>query len=172
MADPDKGACIATALHAHRDELRRFVASRAPSEDVDDVLSVSALRALEKADGLKDPDRVKPWLYRLHANVAIDVQRRKARERRLLATLAVDADTEPRRTDPACGCSLVLARQLNANYAAILEAVDVSGGSLRQAARSLGISVNNATVRLHRARAALKKRLQEHCGVTSPSACN
>lgn len=147
------------------------MASRVPRGDVGDVVQIAALRAIERAGDVRDATRVLPWLYRVHATAVIDLGRKKVREQRLLAELASEPAPNEARAEPPCGCAIALARQLSANYAAILELVDVAGVSLTQAARTLSISVNNATVRLHRARAALKKRLQQHCGVTSAGAC-
>ena len=172
MSEFDAKACVGSALRAHRSELRRYVASRVGPDDVDDVLQIAALRAIERAGDLRDPALVLRWLYRVHANIVIDLGRKTASERRLLEAMALEAEPVASRDEPVCGCSIALARQLSANYAAILDLVDIAEGSLTQAARTLDISVNNATVRLHRARAALKKRMLEHCGVTSSSACS
>ncbi|MBO6891622.1 MAG: sigma-70 family RNA polymerase sigma factor [Roseibium sp.] len=172
MSQFDPSECVASALHAHRGELRRYLASRVPSEDVEDVLQIAALRAIERSEDLRDPALVLNWLYRVHANIVVDLGRKKASERRLQEAMALEAEPVERSHEPNCRCSVAQARQLGKNYASILDLVDISGKSIAHAARTLNISVNNATVRLHRARAALKKRLQEHCGVTSPSACN
>ncbi|MEM7173612.1 MAG: RNA polymerase sigma factor [Pseudomonadota bacterium] len=162
---------ITSALSAHRADLKGFVRARVPPADVDDVLQVAAMRAVEKADTLREPTRVLPWLYRLHANVVIDAGRKRAREQRLMEAMANDAELVAVDTTSACACSIAQARNLSPNYAAILDLVDIGGVPLAKAAQVLNISVNNATVRLHRARAALKKRLWAHCGVTSPGAC-
>lgn len=167
MTTFDPKTCIASALHAHRGELRRYVASRVPPGEVDDALQLAALRAIEKAGNLKDATRVRPWLYRIHANILVDLGRKKASERRLLKALAHEPDPGEDRSEPVCSCSVALSRELNANYAAILDLVYVAGMPLAQAARTLSISVSNASVRLHRARAALKKRLHDHCGIAS-----
>ena len=82
---------------------------------------------------------------------------------------ATPAETEP---GDACRCSLEQARQLNPRYSTILEMVDISGASLKEAARTLGVTVNTATVRLHRARKALKDKLMAHCGVETMRGCN
>lgn len=178
MKRDDPRACVAAALHAHRRELARYVASRVPRADVDDVLQIAALRALEKAQDLRDTGRVLPWLYRIHGNAVTDMGRGKARDRRLIEALTQELAQEPapdpslKDSETGCGCSLVQVKTLHPNYAAILNLVDIAGVSLAQAASALSITVNNATVRLHRARAALKKRLIEHCGTTSLHACD
>lgn len=172
MPEFDPHECVATALACHRSELKRFLASRVHPDDVEDVLQIAAMRAIEKAGDLREPDLVLRWLYRVHANIVVDLGRKSASEQRLQEAAAVEAELLVGCVEPVCGCSVALARQLSPNHASILHLVDITGGSLKQAARVLDISVNTATVRLHRARAALKKRLMEHCGVTSPSACN
>jgi hypothetical protein len=49
--------------------------------------------------------------------------------------------------------------------------VVVEGISVSQVAVELDITANDAMVRLHRARTALKAKLKAHCGTTSLSSC-
>lgn len=174
MARDTKQSSVEEALRAHRTSLRRFVAARAAAADVDDVLQVAAMRAFERANSLNDQDRVMPWLYQIHRTAALDIGRKLAREQRTLDSLAAEPQAEAA-SDPEtaiCACSLEQARQLNSRYAAILNLVDIGGASTKEAARSLGVTVNTATVRLHRARKALKERLMAHCGVETMRECN
>ena len=167
---------VEAALRAHRSELKGFVAARAQAADVDDVLQMAAIRALENAGSLKDPDRVLAWLYQIHRNAVTDLARQQLSEQRKRDALAMEPEPETIVSEAdksvACGCSLEQARQLNTRYASVLELVDIGGASLKEAARSLGLSVNAATVRLHRARKALKERLMAHCGVETMRGCN
>ncbi|MEM9099334.1 MAG: sigma-70 family RNA polymerase sigma factor [Pseudomonadota bacterium] len=172
MRELDPKMQVAAALDTHRRELKRYVASRVAPEDVEDVLQIAALRAIEKADDLRDQALALRWLYRVHANIITDLGRKIASDRRLKQAMADAPEPVTAEVEPVCGCSIVQARKLSPNYAAIIDLVDIAGVSLTQAAEALNISVNNATVRLHRARAALKKQLLEHCGTTSAEACN
>lgn len=152
-----------------------FVRARVPRDDAEDVFQLAALRAVEKADSLQDPERVVPWLFRVYRNMVTDLGRARSRQRRLfdqveqVPELAEQADVEAEAE--ACGCSVTQSKRITGSYAGILDLIDIKGLSLREAADSLGISVNNATVRLHRARKALKKRMLEHCGVESLRDC-
>ena len=74
-------------------------------------------------------------------------------------------------TVEACQCSLAQAQRLPDAYASILDLVDAQGFSLVEAAARLDITRNNAAVRLHRARKALRDAMEAHCGVTDPQAC-
>ncbi|MEM9704516.1 MAG: RNA polymerase sigma factor [Pseudomonadota bacterium] len=171
MKDQDRQSCIAAALRAHGPALRRYVLARARTSDADDILQIAAMRAIEKAETLRDPNRVLSWLYRIHRNVMVDVGRKSISEQRLKDALT--AEPAPVETDntSTCGCSVEQVRQLNDRHASILNLVDIGDASLGEAARILDITVNAATVRLHRARHALKQRLAKHCGVTSASDC-
>ena len=135
------------------------------------MLQIAALRAVEKADNLQDPHKVLPWLYQIHRNVITDLHRKRTSEERRKDALASDMMIGHTDMPEHCGCSVSQAGKLSQGYAAILELVDIKGASLKEAARALNLTANNAGVRLHRARAALKLRLLTHCGVSTMREC-
>lgn len=168
---PPREQCVIDALRTHAEELRRFVLGRVPAADVDDILQMAALRAVERADSLDDPSRVRAWLFTIHRNLMTDTLRQQARRDRLLDALK---EQEPVLSSPSeahCDCSVVQAGQLRPAYAAVLTLIDAGGASLAEAAQQLDISVNNAAVRLHRARRALRQAMHDHCGVQSAQDC-
>lgn len=171
MNGNNRQTSVERALREYQTELKRFVASRAPYSDVDDILQIAAMHSVEKADSLKDCRRVLPWLFQIHRHAAIDYVRRTESEQRKLAELEVEPAPEESKAASMCGCSIEQASQLNARYSTILDMVDLRGASLKEAARKLGVTANTATVRLHRARKALKQRLLNHCGVSTMREC-
>jgi len=174
-ADPTKKTsndrAIASALVANASIFRRFVSARAPTRHVDDVLQSAAARALERSDSLKDPTRVLPWLYRIHRNILADTLRQHARRARFVDHDARAPEQSTCAVEAPCACSLAQVQRLHAPYADILRLVDAGDASLADAAKALGITTNNATVRLHRARNALRAAMLAHCGVTSMREC-
>ncbi len=162
---------IKDALSEHAGALRAFVRNRVPSIDVDDVLQLAAMRAIERAASLEDPECVLAWLYRLHRNVITDAMRKRARHTRLVDPVASVPEGKTEQTEPACKCSVFQAGTMNERYSEILRLVDMGDFTLGEAAQLLGVSKNSATVRLHRARKALRNRLHEHCGVTNLRDC-
>ena len=66
--DGDRRAIDALLLR-HEDELRRFLATRVHSDQVDDFTQEVFLRALISIDQLKDPGRFRPWLLGVAANL-------------------------------------------------------------------------------------------------------
>ncbi|MEO1065285.1 MAG: sigma-70 family RNA polymerase sigma factor [Actinomycetota bacterium] len=162
---------VADALCEHQPAFEAFVRARVRPQDVDDLLQLAALRAIERADSLEDPERVVAWLYRIHRNLIVDVARTRSSERRYVDAVAeLPEQADPPVADP-CECSVTQARRLRPTYATILSLVDSDGLQLREAARQLEVSPNNAAVRLHRARRALKRAMLEHCGVDDPRQC-
>ncbi|MBK6406096.1 MAG: hypothetical protein IPF66_14245 [Holophagales bacterium] len=60
---------------------------------------------------------------------------------------------------------------LNQKYAEALRGVEVEGLSLKDFAEKAGITPNNAAVRVHRAREALRKRLVSTCSSCAAKGC-
>ena len=162
---------VGEVLHRHASRLRAFVAARVRPEELDDVLQTAALRAVERSDTLRDPDRALPWLYRIHRNTIVDLWRQRGNQE----PLKEDEEVPEMQLDVAhasCDCSVVQAQRMRPAYASVLALVDAGDSTLPEAAAALGISVNNATVRLHRARKALRKAMLDHCGVENVMDCD
>ncbi|HMI89843.1 MAG TPA: RNA polymerase sigma factor [Polyangiales bacterium] len=163
---------VRSALAGRREQLvalvRRHVGE---SVDADEVVQVAAQRALSRAEQLRDADRVEGWLARIAKNAAIDELRGR---RAGLVPIESHEPAEPAadRDGVDCACVLAQAARLRPAYAEILKRVDLEGVAVSDAARELGLSANNAMVRLHRARKALRGRMAEHCGTTSAGACS
>jgi RNA polymerase sigma-70 factor (ECF subfamily) len=60
---------------------------------------------------------------------------------------------------------------LKPEYAELLRRVDLEERSVPEAAAEVGITPNNAGVRLHRARQALKHQLERSCGSCATHGC-
>jgi RNA polymerase sigma-70 factor (ECF subfamily) len=60
---------------------------------------------------------------------------------------------------------------LKSEYAEVLRRVDLEEIPVAQVATELDITTNNATVRLHRARQALKRELERSCGTCATHGC-
>lgn len=163
---------VSTVLCELGPELQEFVRRRAggtlePAEVVQQV----AARALEHANELREPSRARAWLFRIARNALADRLRRRGRAPALEPLEGEDAATASP-DEPPCWCILTQAKELKVDYAQVLEHVVIQGQPLAEFAAEVGISVNNATVRLHRARAALRERLRAHCGTCSPRSCS
>ena len=75
-ADPD---AFLAALRPHYDDALRYcrgLCARWSPSEAEDAFQNALLRALDKADGLDDPDRFRPWLFAIVTNEVRMAQRR------------------------------------------------------------------------------------------------
>jgi DNA-directed RNA polymerase specialized sigma24 family protein len=70
-----------------------------------------------------------------------------------------------------CTCIYDLIPALKAEQAELVRRVELGEEPLHQVAGDLGITPNNASVRLHRARRALREALQDACGACADHGC-
>ena len=166
---------VASALLAHRSAFKAFLVSRVGNEaDAEDLLQNGLIKALQHADELKDGEKSVGWFYQILRNVIIDYGRSRGAARRRddawaieSVTLADDADAER----VLCGCFEHLLPSLKPTHAELIRRVDLEGQPVSATASVLGMTANNASVTLHRARAELRKKLQEFCGSCANGAC-
>jgi len=150
--------------------LRRRVDSDATAED---VLQDAYAKSLAKIDTVRDEDNVVAWFYRVLRNALIDHYRRSGVEKTAYEQLERDAEPsfEPELRQNICTCVSAILPSLKPEYAEMVSAVELGDRPIVDVAREKGLTANNATVRLHRARAALRRRLVEICGACSAHGC-
>ena len=151
--------------------LERRVGNRAAAEE---ILQSAYGRAVEKGVPTDDSEGAVHWFFAVLRNAVTDHYRRRAAEAR--ATESIVDEGIPEIADPelraeVCACFRRLLPTLRADYATILEQVDLDERSVSDVAEELGITPNNASVRLHRARGALRKQLERSCGVCATHGC-
>jgi len=161
-------SAVQNALVEAQKQILLFLQRRLGDRDAaDEVLQRFSLRALERASQLRDVGMVRGWLGRILATTIADYQREAARRRR--REIVIDqADVENHPVDEEldaaiCNCLYRILPTLKAEYADIIWRADILGEPRERLAASLGTSLNNVTVRLHRGRQALRKRLEEMC---------
>lgn len=165
-----RAARVGSAIASQRRRLLALVRKHGgPGVDVEEVVQVAAERALACSEQLQTEERAEAWVARIARNAAIDELRRGQRH-----FVSID-DRELPEQPPSeldCWCVLAQVAALKPAYAQILNRVDIDGVAVGAIARELGLSPNNAMVRLHRARKALRARMVEHCGTTSARSCS
>lgn len=174
-ADPAQGkATVARLLLAHRAELLGFVQARTRRHtqlQADDLVQQVATLALLHADELRDPAQGRAWLFRITRNLLADALRQRAPTPAGLDPTAEAHVGEDPAPDSTCQCVLARVQTLKPEYAELLRHVVLDERPVSGVAAELGISPGNAMVRLHRARAALRQRLEAHCGTRSLREC-
>jgi RNA polymerase sigma-70 factor (ECF subfamily) len=168
---------LATAAHVPKPLLERqleflgFLRARLGTDEAArDALQSAYVKTMEKADAIRDDENTVAWFYRILRNGLIDAHRRQQVEQKGLE----HERPEPRDEDlfrAICTCVGGVIDTLKPEYADLLRRVDLEGASAAEAARATGITANNAGVRLHRARAALRDKLKAVCGACARHGC-
>jgi len=151
-----------------------FLRSRVESDTAaEDILQDAYAKCIDKVDEIRDEDSVLAWFYRVLRNAVVDHYRRAGAERNAGAALEneTEASFEPELRANVCTCVSAVLPGLKPEYAEIVRAVELGERSIADVATERGLTTNNATVRLHRARAALRRRLVEVCGTCTEHGC-
>lgn len=181
--------CCSENMHAHGKQVAQtlvqdhgrflaFVERRVGSRELaEEILQDAYVRSLTSGGSLRSEESVTAWFYRILRNAIVDRHRRREVESRSLERIAaeVENDQEPSvDTDlmnAVCACVGVLVDELKPEYAAAIRRVEIDGSDVSTLAGEEGISPNNARVRLHRAREALKRTLVAYCGSCASGGC-
>lgn len=144
-------------------------------ETAEDLLQESFARSMDRVP-LEPEESVTAWFYRVLRNGVIDHYRRRGASERALASLQTELEEAPHEPSPderdaVCRCVTRLSETLKPEYALALRRVEVDGVSVRDLASEVGITPNNAAVRLFRARETLRKRVVRWCGSCAERGC-
>jgi len=173
-APPLTSEAIAQLVARHRDFLsflERRVESRAAAED---ILQSAFARGLERGAGVED-EKVVGWFYRVLRNAVIDHYRHRSSSARALEVWGRDfvegQEPEAELRREICQCITGLVETLKPEYRDALRIVDLEEGKLDDLARQSGITPENAAVRIHRARKALRHQVEQACGTCAEHGC-
>lgn len=161
------------------DGLRGFIAKRvAHPAEVEDILQDVFLRIHQRIDGLKDPRRLLPWVYRIARHAIVDHYRRPAHRREVQVGSASDMETTGQSTvlpsiDRAADssrlrmeladCLRPMLNRLSEDYRQAIVLVELDGLTQQAAAVRLGLSLSGVKSRVQRGRKQLKQMLDDCC---------
>lgn len=165
---------LAEQLVGNLNEFLAFARGRSGEPELAaDAVQESLLKALKSSGQIRDQENVKAWFYRILRRTIIDLYRRRDVHERAVEKLQRELDSPPDDDEErtVCACMERLIPGLKPEYSTLLRRLDLNGEEVAPVATSLGISTNNLTVRLHRARQQLRERLEETCRVCASHGC-
>jgi RNA polymerase sigma-70 factor (ECF subfamily) len=151
--------------------IRRYLARLGGPADADDLTQETFARVSQALASFRGDAALSTWIYRIATNVALDRARSRgfqlsvrAAQPEALATLATIPVIEhdiARREMSACVRDYV--DRLPPEYRTVVVLSELEELPDREIAEVLGISLEAAKIRLHRARARLRAMLTEGC---------
>jgi RNA polymerase sigma-70 factor (ECF subfamily) len=154
-----------------------FLKPRVGSQEVaEEILQAAFVKGIERSGTIREGETAVAWFYRLLRNALVDHYRHSAVERRGQERFAIENPEGTTELDTAlenavCACMGALIPTLKSEYAEVLRRVELEGVAVADVAAELGVTTNNAGVRLYRARRALRKRLEQTCGTCTEHGC-
>lgn len=161
-------------LIASRDKFLSFLTARLRDKAAaEDVLQAAYIKALERGSDIRNDESTVAWFYRILRNALIDHCRRNSVRYKGEAEYAADTPLtyDPELEQTACACIGDVIRDLEGEYRAAIEGVDLGGQSVEDFAKANDIMPKNASVRLHRARKSVAKELTAVCGSCAEHKC-
>jgi len=157
-------------------------------EDAEEVAQETLFKVFENFDHLREPERVRPWVYRIAKNVCL-MKRRKSvfapsqelslddflpaldHEAGHVKLQIADWSEVPDRQVLQSEMKQVLDTAISAlpeNYRTVILLRDVEELSTSEAAHVLDVTEDMVKTRLHRARLAVRQRLDEYLRTAGP----
>jgi RNA polymerase sigma-70 factor (ECF subfamily) len=183
--DPDDARLARDLLAGSPEAFDRFVARFRPKifqyswlmcgdrEDAEEVAQETLLRVFESLDQLRDPERVRAWVFRIARNACLMKRRKSIYAPACELPLDdVHADGEPLPDRQVLQGELNAALQeaiaaLPDIYRAVIILRDMEELSTEETAQLLVVPADVVKTRLHRAREALRQKMDEYLHATT-----
>lgn len=157
--------------HQYYQPVRSFIAAMTRDDwAADDLAQETFLSAKQNLSSLREPDKLRPWLYRIARNKCLDHFRRVSASREQTDERAGEG-ADPKQNliqlqlerSEMSSCVQEMIDQLPEAYRTVLILFDLAGMSHQEIAEVLEDKEGTVKVRLHRARKALKEILAREC---------
>ncbi len=156
-----------------------YLESKVKNREVaEDIFQTSILKALKNSHNLKDEQSVMPWFYQILKNSVMDYFREKkktaAKSNKIsqyVSELSNEGIFNRESQEQLCACFKKLFKTISPQYADLLNKIDLNEESIESLAKKEGTTANNLTVKLHRARRALRESLEAVCGACTKHGC-
>lgn len=141
--------------------------------EAEDLLQQTLLKAIRHQTEWDGKENIVAWFYRILRNALTDHYRASAAEARKREALQSEPEPDllPEERELLCTCFRGVLPSLKPEYAEVIRRLDLEEEEPAKVASALGVSPNNLSVRLHRARQSLRVNLEKTCGVCTRHGC-
>lgn len=145
----------------------------------EDLLQQTFLKILERAGDLREDEKLTAWFYRILKNTLIDYYRSSSSDKRKQEALLQETSLNLKNSQGIpeelrngfCQCIIALLPTLKTDYAELIRRIDLEEEKISEVAKDLKITSTHLSVRLHRARHALRLSLEKSCGACASHGC-
>jgi RNA polymerase sigma-70 factor (ECF subfamily) len=162
----------------------RYLTHMVGGRDAEDLTQEVFVKVNQALKTFRGESQLSTWIYRIATNAALDRLRspsfRQTGQKSISEESTAEGEIEIVDKDPWTGektpsvetsvirkemnaCILGIVENLPENYQTVVVLSELEGFKDDEIAAILGVSVHTAKIRLHRARARLKRELEIHC---------
>lgn len=168
-----------TVYRSFYPRILRYLARMVGPDEAEDVSQDVFSKISRSLDEFRGEASLGSWIYRIATNAALD-RIRNAEYRSAARSVPIDdlcragEDSAPDAgvsverqaiRDEMSGCVQGLVNELPESYRAVLVLSEMEGLKNAEIADVLGVSLDTVKIRLHRARARLKKSMESRCNL-------
>ena len=176
MSDP--GADFETIFKTYRPKIHRYITRLIGNSEAEDITQEVFIKISKSLQNFNQKSRISTWIYKIATNATIDRFRSSSykNEKNYIPEDELLAEDKAAGTDKRVltmdqklienemnECITSFIYNLPENYKTVLVLSELEGLKNRELSEILGISLDTVKIRLHRARARLKKELECHC---------
>lgn len=177
-------AALIRLLRKNRRGFLRYLQTRLGDRDeAEDVLQDFCIRVIRKAGQIRDGNAAEGWLRTVLKSTLMDHFRSRSSQRQAHQKMVAEWSVTSEQLEPPidvglaienddCTCFYGLLPKLKPEYAHAITQVDLAERTPSDVAHDLGIAAGTMRVRLHRARHALRKELEQSCGGCREHGCS
>ena len=164
---------------AFQSKIIRYLTRLVSEAEAEDLTQEVLIKVSEALPNFRGESQLSTWIYRIATNAALD-RLRSPSHKRIVQNCSASAETEVDDQSAWIGektplvepqifrkemneCIQGFIQKLPENYRVVLVLSEFEGLKDSEIAEIVGVSLNAVKIRLHRARAKLRRELEAHC---------
>ena len=147
---------------SYQRDIKQFILSKVRNEDIaNDILQETFIKVHVKIDTLKNPDKLKPWVFSIANNTVLDYFKQSSASREYIEKDYLHHDERSQHDEKDCLHGII--RRLPKRYRDPLFLADIKGMKQADIARQLKLQLSTAKSRIQRARKQIAQGYMECC---------
>lgn len=134
--------------------------------DAEDILQDVFIKIYKNIHSIKDPSKIKSWIYQIANNTIIDYYRKRKdtpTEAEFLEKSSIEEDDSDNLNDEICQCLRTMISELPVTQQNAIKQYNLEGKTHKEISKEADISISGSKMRVQRGKENLKETLLDCC---------